>query len=163
MGEKMKNLILYLMITCAGIAGESLGDLLKRHPERLIQNERLSRNDEAWFTMWTKEEIDKEITVKLRWDGGHYGGYAAVIVGKRTFPVHVEFTYTGEIPKKPKHPVKLRTDKCRKTGAKHYKVTRTGKEIEVSGDVIAIKAPLKICRCGKPELFRIKIKARSIK
>jgi hypothetical protein len=156
------SLLIAIAATAKNSEHQTLESILQTHPAALIQTERLSRNDEARFTIWSRDQREKVVSVKIRYDGGHKGGYASIKHGKHTIPVHVELGYSGEMPKT-KRRVSLRSTKCRKTGEKHYKVTRTGIEIEVVGEIMDIREPLKLCKCGKPKLFTIKLKVRLIK
>lgn len=163
------RLFLVLFVLSACVAGAekdettSLQAICETFPKRLIQDERLSTNDAGFFARWQKDQAGKIIEVKIRWDGGHNGGYCSVTIDRKTYPVKVDFVYSGELPKKPRHEFKPRIDKCRKTGKMHYKITRTGKEVTVKGELTSIPEPIKQCRCGKGELFKIKIKAESVK
>lgn len=157
-----------IIITARSKEPESLEDFLKTHPVNLIKQTELNDSEKAFFSKWAISANARGLAFrffkgKIRWDGGASEGYLSIKIGRDTFPVKVDYTYPGQPPKKPRTFYSMRTTTCRKVNTKHYKVTRTGKEVEIIGRITSIKKPMRKCICGKPELFVIKMDLRWIK
>ncbi len=163
----MKHLLIATIAAVAATAGEkqttpTVDDVLQTYPAQLIKQE-LDQNEQAMFAEWLKGHKGTQVTTKARWDGGHSGGYCDAKIGGVTFPIHVEFVYTGKLPKKPTRQFIPRSTSCKnRKKTQHIKMTNTGREITITGTIMDIK-PLLTCECGKPNIVTIKIKAESVK